>query len=192
MEKTMGEYANVNGSYTKIGTCENMYYLRYEDRMKVSPVSGNIDPRTRLNLRWRLPFPDEDEVQIGYYEPYLRGIRLSRFVKSHIPIYDGYEDYYDESLADATGLIQVHHECGLLVNLPCYHGIKLPDNTKEVKFHWNGKSHSLELVMVKNTETGVRPVIRCKHCNTQWISTWDEIMEYVLDKKLRERLEIYR
>ena len=40
----MGEYAKYNNQEIKIGTCETMYYLRYEDRHKVKALKGNVDP----------------------------------------------------------------------------------------------------------------------------------------------------
>ena len=40
---TMGEYAirKSDNDCIKIGTCEDMYYLRYEDQDKVTPDSGS-------------------------------------------------------------------------------------------------------------------------------------------------------
>ena len=40
----MGEYAKRNGKEIKIGTCESMYYLRYEHRKQVQPMPGNVNP----------------------------------------------------------------------------------------------------------------------------------------------------
>jgi len=74
----MGEYALRKSDDTeiKIGTCEDMYYLRYEDRDKVSKLPNSLDPRTEYNLRFRLPFPDEDDIKPGEYDDYNRGERL--------------------------------------------------------------------------------------------------------------------
>ena len=68
----MGEYAirKSDNQEIKIGTCEYMYYIRYEDRNKVSPLPNNTDCSKELNLIWRLPFPSEDHIQIGNYEPF--------------------------------------------------------------------------------------------------------------------------
>jgi hypothetical protein len=62
----------------KIGTCENMYYIRYTDRDLVSPAENSLDCSKELNLFWRLPFPDEDEVRIGAYRPYDRTAPLMK------------------------------------------------------------------------------------------------------------------
>jgi hypothetical protein len=70
----MGEYATYCGHEIKIGTCESMYYLRYEDRFKVQPVPNSINPHREYNLHWRLPFPDEDNMGPGYYDNHNRGV----------------------------------------------------------------------------------------------------------------------
>ena len=65
----MGEYAKFQGQSIKIGTCENMYYLRADQAAMVQPESGNVDPiRDRESLRFRFPFPDEDNVLPGEFE----------------------------------------------------------------------------------------------------------------------------
>lgn len=63
----MGEYATRKSdeAEVKIGTCEDMYYLRYEDRDKVRQLPNSLNAANELNLRWRLPFPDEDSTRIG-------------------------------------------------------------------------------------------------------------------------------
>ena len=65
----MGEYAirKRDGEEVKIGTCEDMYYIRYEDRFKVEPASNSLDCGKELNLFWRLPYPSEDHMNIGEY-----------------------------------------------------------------------------------------------------------------------------
>lgn len=73
----MGEYAHYEGKIIKIGTCEMMYYLRYEDRFKVKKHENSLDPHTEKNLFWRLPFPDEDKKEIGNYSPSERGIEIN-------------------------------------------------------------------------------------------------------------------
>ena len=71
----MGEYAHVNDSEDtyKIGTCKTMYYLRFEDRKKTDYTYG------WEGCSFRIPFPDEDKVQIGIYDVYNRGERLNGF-----------------------------------------------------------------------------------------------------------------
>lgn len=70
----MGEYGYYHNNLVKLGTCENMYYLRYEDRDKIEPENNSLDPAYTTNLRFRLPFPDEDHIQPGQYHNYDRGM----------------------------------------------------------------------------------------------------------------------
>jgi hypothetical protein len=182
----MGEYAKrrTDGQEVKIGTCENMYYLRWEDRNSVQPLPGNVDPSRELGLRFRLPYPDEDDTPIGQHSPYNRGLPLVRQT-------DLGSEYL--SLPDterSTGNLQMKHDSGLLVNVTCYHGNRLPDLGEDGTAHWNGKSYSLELAYVKTTTEGVLPIIRCKHCQTMWMVSWDEVWDYI-PESMQERLAVH-
>lgn len=171
----MGEYATrkSDGVRVKIGTCESLYYLRYEDAHKVDYSFAGYE------WFWRLPFPDEDEVGIGEYQPFERGAMLGGFA--------------DDSTVDYPGCIQLRHDSGLLLNVPCYHGIKLPEVTEPMRVFWNGKSPSFfELAHVKNMADGtLLPVVRCRFCGKMWRYSWAEILTHVSDKILLARLEAY-
>ena len=164
-----------------------MYYIRYEDRARVTALNGNVDPSTEKNLFWRLPFPDEDNNGPGAYDDHKRGYRLYR-----MPDDGGYaKDYPADNLSDNPGRIQLIHESGLLLSVACHHGAKLPEGNADFRPAWNGKSHSIELAHIKNTADGVLPVIRCRHCGSMWRCDWEDILPYVSDNKLKQRLEIY-
>ena len=174
----MGEYAKHNGQRVKIGTCESMYYLRFEDRFSVRKEPDSLDPATETNLFWRLPFPDEDAIQPGHYEQYNRGSVLTTFT--------------DPGTAETPGTLQVSHPMGLLLNVACYHGEKLPEASKDFKPHWNGKGNFFELAFIKNAENSILPVVRCRACGHMWsYSSWDDILPQIHDEGLRERLEKY-
>jgi len=66
----MGEYAyrKEDNAHIKIGTCESMYYIRYEDRNKVKKDEFSLDCSKETGLYWRLPFTDEDGIKPGDYE----------------------------------------------------------------------------------------------------------------------------
>lgn len=175
----MGEYAKRGSEDVKIGTCENLYYLRYEDRFNVRHIPGNVNPITDHGLRWRLPFPDEDGIKPG---DYAGGGFRSVLLAGMLPP-DGAEDF--------PGLIQLHHaQSGLLINVPCYHGVKLPDlGAAGARAFWNGYQHPVELCAVKNLRDGsVIPITRCVHCRDLFRATWPEVLPYVTDKKLQKRL----
>lgn len=179
----MGEYAKrvEDGQEIKIGTCESMFGLRFEDRNEVV-YSGNL---TTPGLFFRLPYPDEDDTLIGDYEVWNRGERLA--VQAHGEFFD------TEGLDQHPGLIQARHNCGLLINVKCYHGLRLPDESNDVGFHWNGKDQRFfEIVYVKYTKEGLRPVFRCRHCNKIWSCDWEDILDFVPDDELRSRLIAYR
>lgn len=196
----MGEYAKrkSDGEEVKIGTCESMYYIRWEDRNKVSKLPNSLDPATTTGLYWRLPFPDEDGVLIGAYQDYNRGYRLFKVVEEPDNPQLCYRkicaDFAPADMADAKpGFIQLRHEqSGLLMNIPCYHGAKLPDPPPGGQVFWNGKGHALELSSVKNMPDGtLLPVVRCRFCGKMWSFDWAEIMPYVFDDDMRKRLEEY-
>lgn len=69
----MGEYAirKSDRESIKIGTCSDMYYLRYEDQDKVTP-----DEYSSFGCRWRIPFPDEDNILPGEYDSGFRQVDL--------------------------------------------------------------------------------------------------------------------
>jgi hypothetical protein len=192
----MGEFAKriSDGVEIKIGTCEDMFGLRYEDRMKVLKVPNSLNPVTCKDLFWRLPFPDEDNVPIGEYKDLDRGLRLFKMVPSRV--HSGMEcaeDFRDESTLQDPGGFQLRHEgSGLTLWVPCYHGMKLPDTEHPMKAGWNGKGHSFELVHNNNTrDQGIRPIVGCRHCGKMWRYTWEDVLPYVYDQEMRRRLEAY-
>ena len=73
----MGEYAirKSDREPIKIGTCEDMYYLRFEDQAKVTP-----DECSEFGYRWRIPFPDEDHILPGDYPGGFRQVDLDTAV----------------------------------------------------------------------------------------------------------------
>src|SRR3990167_5090600 len=172
----MGEYAKYRGQEIKIGTCEKMYYLRYEDRNQVEPVEGCVNAAIEQNLYWRLPFADEDHIGPGGYRDHNRGYTLQGFDP--------------QNLSTNPGLIQLSHTSGLLVNVVCHHGLKLPEPGKDFKAVWNGQSPAFfELTSIKNKPTGLVPIISCRYCNQSWSIDWNEIREYITDPILKSRLD---
>lgn len=173
----MGEYARYKGDEIEIGTCSDMYYLRWEDRNRVQALPGNVDPARDDGLRFRLPFPDEDHLEPGDYDPF-RGLVLTRFS--------------DPTTAADPGTIQLKHECGLLVNVACYHGEQLPAKSDELKAFWNGMSPSFyELVFVKTTAEGVFPIVQCRYCRNMYRYEWADIIDYIPEGELKRRLSIH-
>jgi hypothetical protein len=176
----MGEYAMFNGERIKIGTCDEMLYLRYGDRHLVEWIHGNIDAASATALKWRLPFPDEDGCGPGGYADPFRTVQLRR----------GDEWFRCPELAEQGGTIQMTHPCGYMLNVPCYHGEKLPCEGRPHGIQWNGRAGGFyELAHVKDTAEGVLPVIRCRFCRQAWRCKWSDVLEWIPDRVLRERLE---
>jgi hypothetical protein len=177
----MGEYAKYLNQEIKIGTCEMMYYLRFEDRKKVE-YDGNLD---NPGLFFRVPFEDEDNCGPGGYKNHDRGLRLYKG-QSDAPEIDPAFSW----LADSPGIMQYHNESGLLVNVNCYHGVKLPEAGKDVKFFWNGRSWFIELKHIKNGKDGIGFTIGCRFCRKLWSVDFETIREY-LHGTIKERLFKY-
>lgn len=76
----MGEYALYEGERIKIGSCEEMFWLRAEQADLVTPVAGSVDPvKHRGKLLFRFPFPDEDGTAPGSFEDTFRRQPLVRY-----------------------------------------------------------------------------------------------------------------
>lgn len=103
----MGEYAKWNGQEIKIGTCENMYYLRADQAHRVQRLEGNVDPvRDAAALRFRFPWPDEDGKDPGddHGKGYERAVTLRG-----LSVPDGVEH----------SIVQFVASAGYNVCLPC-------------------------------------------------------------------------
>lgn len=132
----MGENALYNGKEIKIGTCENMYYLRWDQAHLVRRLSGNVDPiRDREHLRFRFPFPDEDTAPPGSFESYDRGPGL------WVPVPEGVEHERVQFTAPGYNVV-----------LPCPESpegrAKLwrEHEIGELRFHRNGHPGLLRIV----------------------------------------------
>ena len=175
----MGEYAfrKSDKAEVKIGTCNSMYYLRWDNRKDI------VYPYSLLDVSFRLPFPDEDNVRIGEYDVYDRSIPLVNYMP-----FTQLEH----------GNIWLHHISGMRVEVPCYHGCKasLAQNMKPtlVSVTHNNVSPSFHLMRVKHscTYNKLCPVIKCAWCDyVYYSSTWQDILPFITDDILLNRLVKY-
>jgi len=167
----MGEYAirNSDKERVKIGVCEAMMYLRYTDKDKVT-----LD-ESSFGHYWRLPWPDENHILPGDYENPER----CELLINHA---DGKRAEFNcPELADDPGTIQLtNKDAGLLVNLPCHHGEKLPSLSDGAKVFFNGRSTHYALRYIRSTDEGAfYPVITCRHCGKMWRSDWQTIKNFI-------------
>lgn len=170
----MGEYAirESDGADVKVGTFDSMYYIRYEDRNKVRHRKGNVDCANDTGLRWRIPFPDEDRVKIGEYEQHDRAYPLPGFAMEFSGesgnTYGEYNSIWIEGKEYTEGGDIKHVQWR-----------KRPEV-------WFGLSS------VKNMPDGtVWAVVRCLVCDVAWRVPMGEVLPFVKDDVLRERLIAY-
>lgn len=124
----MGEYARYGRDDIKIGTCENMYYLRADQAHKVTPIlPGNVDPvRQAEHLRFRFPFPSEDEVPPGEFGDFDRCLPtavpcLAHEMPGGDPCPGGLAEVVQQRLVgDALVLVCRCSECHARYRLPTF------------------------------------------------------------------------
>ncbi len=146
----MGEYADYNGSRVKIGTCEDLYYLRWDQREKVS-YDGTFDAETLAAFRFRFPFPDEDEAEPGSFEDYDRGLTLWGFEQP---------DEVDH------GSVQFTARNGYLTSLPCPEGPN--GDSPEYVIHKNGYGGPAALVQQGWRGGRLVGIVRCNGCGARY------------------------
>jgi hypothetical protein len=201
----MGEYAKYNGERIKIGTCEDMYYLRYDQRFLVFPESGNVNPRAKDELkviRFRFPFPEEDNVEPGTFEDPFKFIRI--------------DDVQANADVDHQ-LVQFTASNGYVVSLPCPEGPNPNENMlsrilgfrddafvwdertgitygeirklcQPLKIHKNGYGGPVRLVQQAVRNGKLVPVFQCGACSTAWrVEDVEDLEKYL--NPLREKME---
>lgn len=127
----MGEHATYAGQSVKIGTCEDMYYLRADQR---DEIEGYDFSQPVLDvIRFRFPFPDEDGTEPGRYDDYSRGVRIPGW---SLPA---------ELSGDEHHSIQFKNDAGYLLSIPCpeQYGqpgmkVELPNGLTVHRNGWNG------------------------------------------------------
>ena len=125
-----------DGKEVKIGTCNEMFYCRYDqwDQVHYEHMTDG--------LLWRIPIPEEDHIKPGDFD---YPIVLDSSVPWHMRIDMEKIELEDKSLMLRNpGTHQMYDgKMGLLATLKCYHGLKLPENNNDVQFCWNGKNNPL-------------------------------------------------
>jgi hypothetical protein len=104
----MAELATHRGERIKIGTCEDLYYLRADQARDVQ-FAHPWGP-----FRFRFPFPDEDHIEPGAFEDYDRGVRVLGMHPG-----EGVEHYK----------VQLKSAIGYLASIPCPEAHEYRDQT---------------------------------------------------------------
>lgn len=179
----MGEYAKRlrDGAFIKIGTCSSMYYCRYDQRDQI-----NYGYQTD-NLLWRIPAIEEDGIEVGEFE--YGGLYKKGFPLYSVRLWDFPKDSSLRELADDEGRVQLHDDkTGLVLSVPCHHGLRLPENTGCINAFFNGRINPIHLCFLKNTETELRVGVKCASCERLWSVSFDEIEPYIVSKDMKLRL----
>lgn len=176
----MGEYAKriIDDKYVKIGTCDSMYYCRYEQKDDVD-YGYPTD-----NFFWRIPTPEEDYISVGDFDyPLFKGhlipclLRLNTYRLSSEDISFMISEYGTLQMKDETS--------GLIVSLKCPHGFPVDrcgfkkggDFVKGM--FYNGYQSPIYLYALKNEDKELRVVARCASCGAMWSFSFSEIVNAI-------------
>lgn len=163
----MGEYAqrNSDGSSIKIGTCENMYYLRADQVHLITSTRGSLDAQDQAiaeRIRFRFPFPEEDNILPGDFTDHDKGLTAYGI---EVP-----EDVEHRKIQFTAP--------GILVSLPC-------PESKEAKesglpFHYNGYKGKVQIVQQRLVDGALVTVCKCGSCGAAYrLPTLDDAQPIV-------------
>lgn len=168
----MGEYAKFKGSEIKIGTCESMCYLTLSDRHKISNYHFDLNKY----WVWRLPqIGDYKYPGDGEYEDWKKD---SKTIINDSHLWEmAKKDIGEKKLDTSYGILQLNHDCGYLINLPCYHGRRLPNiSGDDCKIFWNGKSsYMMRISGIRTKGEEIAIEISCKVCGDSFYVDKEEL-----------------
>lgn len=174
----MGEYANRNsdGAEIKIGTCEQMYYLRADQVSEITARSGSVNPASRSqaeSIRFRFPFPQEDGIKPGDFDDHDYGLGLYGIEPP--------EDIEHYSLQFSRNYPQ---KGGLLLSTPCPRSKE--GKASKLKFSYNGYSGPVHIHSQRLVGEQLVLILRCGDCGALYrVPSLDEC------KPVLEVLETY-
>lgn len=150
----MSENAMYNGKRITIGTCEDMLYLRAEQARLVRPVPNSLDPvEQAANIRFRFPFPDEDDVPPGAFDPPFRAVAVNAaadYLREAVP---------HRSVRFGTG------DRRYIVKLPCPLSREAADSGLPFKDTWSG---TVEIVQQRLWQGRLVLVCDCAACGIRF------------------------
>jgi len=149
----MGEYAKFADREIKIGTCEDMFYLRADQAAQVQPMPGSLnpsDPEVQQHIRFRFPWPDEDGTEPGAFDRYSRSVGLYG-----VTMPQGVDHYS----------VQFTAPVGYLVSLPCPEG---PHGSHGLAVHRNGFQGPVKIVQQAYRNGNLAVVCECGGCGAAY------------------------
>ena len=163
----MGEYAKLRGQVLKLGTCEDLYYVRFDDLLnairagQAEKEPNSAEPAEYLGgaFRFRFPFPNEDdqappELGAGNFE---RGLM--------VPWPGGVVDDAEHERV-TVGL----HPKGEEFAYRRWAGLPCPQDPKAPADLWRGgeSGRRLQLCQQRPIEGALWAVVRCPWCGNAW------------------------
>jgi hypothetical protein len=167
----VGQYATYLGDSAKIGTCEDMYYLRAYQREQVSGWDGDWS-----TVRFRFPWPDEGAIEPGGdFKDHKRSLALPGI--SPPP-----------ELAEEHHAVQFIASAGYNVCLPCPEsGQTLADaEGRPLTIHRNGCAGAVCLVQQRLWEGLLIALLECGACGLAWRLETHRDATPALDVLIRE------
>jgi hypothetical protein len=147
----MGEFALYEGERIKIGTAEDLLYLRAEQARLVTPL--NYNPERALEVySFRFPWPDEDRVRPGAFAVADRELSLPGLLPP-------------TQLAGTHDSMQFSSGTGYTLRLPCPESGRLPDG---LSVRRAGPASAVLLTQQRYHDGRLVAVLRCGGCGYAW------------------------
>ena len=176
----MGEHATrlTDGAEIKVGTCEDLYYLRADQAREVSYPNY-------AGMRFRFPFPDEDHVAPGDFHDHDRGYRLHNMVAP-----EGVEHY---------SVQLTNQSIGYVLSIPCpeahafnEHGDRMHANVDGLRVGRNGFSGGVSIKQQRPKDGLLMLVLGCS-CDAAWrLETLDDCIEVLAALGEQDKYERHR
>lgn len=164
----MGEYAirKSDGAEIKIGTCEQMYYLRADQVEQVLPMRNSVNPRSvdhAGSIRFRFPFPQEDNVRPGDFKDYDYGLGLY-----------GIEPPEDGIDHGSLQFVRSYpNSGGILLSIPCPRSKE--GKASALKVGYNGYNGPVHIHSQRLVDGKLVLILRCGDCGALYrVPTLDE------------------
>lgn len=160
----MGEFVLYRGRPVKLGTCENLYYIRHDDLVRmvaageVEKKSGNAAPVAYLAdpYRFRFPFPNEDDIPPFTYQDFDAAFAVDvtgaglLFPEEHYTV--------SASFHPRGGGYNVN------VFLPCPQSPDFAPTVESSGIDWQ----IVEIVQQRPVDGSLLTVVRCPYCGVAW------------------------
>lgn len=157
----MGEHIYWKGDSYKLGTCEDLYYVTYDDLLAMvnggaRKLGGNLAPHEYLvnGFRYRFPFPNEDGQDKLELPDFDRGVVTTA------PAEAMSEEH--ESIYLALGPRGGGYNINAKVTCP------MSPDAKPENYSQGPHTKIVEVCQQKAVDGHLWVVLRCPYCGTKW------------------------